>query len=261
MAIPKDVLDKDMGLSEWSIITAYRGSIAHGMYIPSNDPNSIDDKDVMAVCVPPEDYYLGLKEYGSKGTREIKKDEWDVVVYEAKKFIRLLANGNPNVLMLLWLEPNYYIRLTETGDYLISRRNAFVGRHVYYSFVGYAKGQLHRMTHGAKIGHMGAKRRELIAKYGYDTKNAAHLIRLLRMGAEFLKSGELHVLRHDAQELLEIKTGKWSLEQVMQQSDRWFELAEDAYMASTLPEKPDMDRINNITMELIRSGLEELHSW
>ena len=75
MSIPKNVLDKDLGLTDWAIMTMYRGSIAHGMYVPTNDPNSIDDKDVMSICVPPIDYYFGLKQYGSHGTKEITYDE------------------------------------------------------------------------------------------------------------------------------------------------------------------------------------------
>lgn len=35
-------------------------------------------------------------------------------------------------------------------------------------------------------GYMGEKRKAMVRKYQYDVKNAAHLIRLLRMGAEFL---------------------------------------------------------------------------
>ena len=37
---------------EWVVLAAYRGSIAHGMYVPNTDPTSIDDKDVMIVVVP-----------------------------------------------------------------------------------------------------------------------------------------------------------------------------------------------------------------
>ena len=45
---------------------------------------------------------------------------------------------------------------------------------------------------------------------------AAHLIRLLRMGIEFLRDGEMRVDRGglDATELLDIKHGTWTLEQV-----------------------------------------------
>jgi len=53
------------------------------------------------------------------------------------------------------------------------------------------------------------KRRELVRRLGYDAKNAAHLIRLLRMGIEFLTEGTLHVERVDAPELLDIKHGAW----------------------------------------------------
>jgi len=42
---------------------------------------------------------------------------------------------------------------------------------------------------------MGKKRRELVMRVGYDSKNAAHLIRLLRMGIEFLTEGTMYVER------------------------------------------------------------------
>ena len=219
MTIPKDIIQDNPELGLWSILSCYRGSIAHGMYITNSDPNSIDDKDAMYVIVPHIQYYFGLRTYGSQGTREIKRDEWDIVVYEARKFINLLMQGNPNVLMALWLEPNFYIKITPAGQLLIDHREVFVGKHVYRSFVGYAHGQLHRMIHTQFHGHMGAKRKNLVEKYGYDCKNAAHLIRLLRMGTEFLIDGQLYVLRHDASQLLEIKRGEWTLDQVMAEAN------------------------------------------
>ena len=255
MSIPKDLLQEKC-LSDWAIGMAYRGSIAHGMYTQPTEPTSIDDKDVMAVCVPPIDYYFGVPAgsqlFPTNGTHEIKRDEWDIVVYEARKFIGLLAHGNPNVLAMLWLRPNMYLRKTPAFELLIENRQAFVGRHVYKSFTGYAYGQLHRMTHHAYEGHMGAKRKAIVDKFGYDLKNAAHLIRLLRMGAEFLKDGELYVYRDDASQLLEIKRGEWTLEQVKAESDKWFALAEQAYLNSNLPKGPDLDKINKLSVEITR---------
>ena len=58
MTLPKDIMIDNPGLGAWSILVAYRGSIAHGMFVPSTDPHSIDDRDVMAVCIPPVDYYF-----------------------------------------------------------------------------------------------------------------------------------------------------------------------------------------------------------
>lgn len=251
MKIPNEVL-QEMNKDNNSIILGYRGSISHGMYVPPKNPTSIDDKDLMSVCVPSLDYYLGLKSFGSGGTKEIKQDEWDIVLYEVKKFISLLTQGNPNVLSMLWLAPNHYIDVTDAGQLIIDNRNAFVGKHVYHSFVGYAHSQLHRMTHNAFQGHVGEKRRQLVDRFGYDTKNAAHLIRLLRMGTEFLVEGQLHVLREDAKQLLEIKRGEWTLERVLNEADYGFKKAEEAYIQSSLPVQPDKARINRLCMEVLQ---------
>lgn len=257
MKLPSEIMQEDC-MSNWSILLAYRGSIAHGMYVPPKNPTSIDDKDLMGVCIPTLDYYFGCgsKSFPVNGTREIKKDEWDIVVYEARKFISLLAQGNPNVLSLLWLAPNYYIHKTDAGEFLLDHRHLFVGKHVYHSFIGYAHSQLHRMTHNAFQGHMGDKRRKLVEQFGFDTKNAAHLIRLLRMGTEFLIEGELHVLREDASQLLEIKRGEWSLDRILQEADHGFKRAEEAYLKSTLPNHPDRESINKMCSELIQIWYE-----
>lgn len=250
MPIPKDILRDNPCLSEWSILTAYRGSIAHGMYVPKNDPNSIDDKDAIAICIPPVDYYYGLKEFGSRGTKEIKKDEWDIVVFEFVKALRLLKAGNPNILNILWLEPQHYIKIAPSGQLLLDNKDLFAAKHVYHSFVGYAHGQLHRMTHLACKGYMGEKRKKLVEKYGFDTKNGAHCIRILKMGIEFLTDGRLQVLRKDAQQLLEIKRGEWTLEQVKAEAERLFATAETAFINSKLPYMPDKERINELCVDI-----------
>jgi len=257
MGIPKDIMREYPSLNEWSILLGYRGSISHGMYEPNTKSTSIDDKDVIGVVIPPMDYYYGLKQFGSRGTQIIKKNEWDIVLFEMVKAVRLLEKGNPNILAILWLHETHYIKITETGKILLDNRNLFLGKHAYHSFVGYAHGQLHRMTHSACEGYMGKKRKELVKKFGYDTKNASHLIRLLRMGIEWLNSGELQVIRTDAQQLLEIKRGEWSLEQVKKEADRLFISAETAYTMSKLPEKPDHEKLNKLCLELIHHWLEK----
>lgn len=234
-----------------AILLAYRGSIAHGTYEPSSEPGSIDDKDAIAVAVPGLDHYIGQRQFGSRGTVEIVRDPWDIVVYEARKAIHLLAKGNPNVLAMLWLERPLYIDLTPPGERLLEARDLFASRSTFHSFTGYAHAQLLKMERGAFKGYMGEKRQRLVEQHGYDTKNAAHLIRLLRMGVEFLRDGELQVTRPDASELLAIKHGEWTLERVKLEAERLFRHAEDAHAASTLPDKPDPDAINTLTVDVI----------
>ena len=251
MGIPKDIIELE-SIKDMCILLGYRGSISHGTYKSNKNPNSIDDKDAMGICIPSIEYYYGLKTFGSRGTVEIKEDVWDIVLYEYRKAIRLLEKGNPNIMALLWLAPQYYINVTGAGQMLIDNRDLFVGKHVYHSFVGYAYGQLHRMTHMACKGYMGEKRKRLVEKYGFDTKNAAHLVRILRMGIEFLNDGELYVLRKDAQQLLEIKAGEWTLEKVKAEAERLFIVAELAYTHSKLPVKPDHERVNKLCVDIAK---------
>src|SRR3954469_1208655 len=107
-----------------AVLVGYRGSIAHGTYAPNSEPTSIDDKDVMGLVVAPPEVYYGLTDYGSRGTLEIGKstDEWAVVLYDVRKGVRLLLNGNPNVLSLLWLPENLYIYRSPLGQKLIENR-------------------------------------------------------------------------------------------------------------------------------------------
>lgn len=60
-----------------------------------------------------------------------------------------------------------------------------------------------------------AARSELEEKYGYDTKHAMHLVRLLRMGKEILETGQVHIKRPDAAELLQIRNGALSYEELI----------------------------------------------
>jgi predicted nucleotidyltransferase len=167
MSIPKDILREHDYLEKDSILVGYRGSIAHSMYIPSSDPNSIDDKDVMAVVVPPLDHYFGLRQFGSRGTKELMKGEWDIVTYELLKFMGLLAKSNPNVLSLLWLKENMYLKKSLEGQMLIDNRYLFATKKIYHSFTGYAYGQLKRMTNFKFEGYMGEKRKRLVEQFGF----------------------------------------------------------------------------------------------
>ena len=259
MELPKNITSLQ-SIKDWCILLGYRGSISHGTYRPNNDPNSIDDIDLQGICIPPIDYYYGLKEFGSRGTVEIKKDEWDIVLFELTKAIRLLEKGNPNVLSILWLDSKQYLNVTGAGQMLIDNRDLFMSKRIYHSFAGYANGQLKRMTHLACKGCMGEKRKRLVKKYGYDTKNASHLIRILELGIEFLHEGVLHVHRKNAEKLLEIKDGKWSLEKVKAEAERLFRLAEVTHHFSRLPDKPDHEKINELCVDIAKHWIEERKS-
>ena len=47
-------------LPEGLISPCWRGSVAHGMYVPKSDPDSTDDKDAIGIYIGPIEQYLGL---------------------------------------------------------------------------------------------------------------------------------------------------------------------------------------------------------
>lgn len=235
-------------LKEHSILIGHVGSHSHGTYLPAKK-GGIDDIDIQGVVVPPKEYYLGLKQWENLN---VWVDEYDIVMYEARKFMKLLLKNNPNVLGLLWLEPNLYVKKTSAGELLIKNRDIFSSKAAYKSFSGYAYSQFRKMEHCAFEGYMGEKRKALVREFGYDTKNAAHLIRLLRMGMEFLASGQLNVMRQDAGQLIDIKQGKYTLTEVKEMANKLFEKTEEAFIHSKLPNLPDTDKAEKILIEIIK---------
>lgn len=242
------------------ILCGYRGSVAQNTFVPNTDPNSIDDIDLMGVYLAPSRYYVGLGR-GRKYRKAVERfiDCWDVVSYELKKYVNLLLKSNPNVLSLLWLENQFYLPIEDQlhktwGEELVKNREAFVSKNAFASFTGYARGQLKRMTHLEKRGYMGDKRKKLVEKFGYDTKNASHLIRLLKMAVEYLDSGKLIVYRKDdAQTLIDIKVGGWALKDVQEEAEFWFAKVEEAYKKSPLPEHANIEKVEEIMMDIVLS--------
>lgn len=238
---------EEFDLKDRSILLGHMGSHSHGTYIPAKN-GGIDDIDVMGIIVPPKDYYYGIKKF-----EQVNQfvEEYDLILYEIQKYFHLLLKNNPNVIGLLWLEPNLYIKNTELGKNLIKNRDIFSSKLAYKSFSGYAYSQLRKMEHAACEGYMGQKRRELVEKFGYDCKNAAHLIRLLRMGMEFLSTGEMNVMRHDSGQLIDIKQGKYTLDQIKSLAEDLFKKTENAFLASKLPNQPDYEKANKLLIETI----------
>jgi len=108
-------------------------------------------------------------------------------------------------------------------------------------------------------------RRALEEKSGYDTKHASHLVRLMRMGYEILSKGEVIVNRNgvDADELLAVKNGNWSFDQVMAFKDEMETKLDAEYSRqkqliaegnpTPLAREVDKERLNALYHELYES--------
>lgn len=295
-------------LEQHLVVLALMGSHSHGTYFPPEDPDAVDDVDLMGFVVPPLEYHLGLPRWEHW---RFQYEELDIVLYSLDKAFRLLLKSNPNIVGLLWLRDDEYVFRHPAFEVLRAHRDIFSSLAASESFSGYAADQLKRMEafdlermedyellttqveavgsvqeviqadrnklrHLAQqwrigpdvlerfrslhqshfSGYMGAKRKAMVRQFGYDVKNAAHLIRLLRMGIEFLETGRLRVFRdEDAEELIAIKRGEWTLDEVKAEATRLFELVGPAREASRLPEQPDQAAAGQILMRIHREVL------
>src|SRR5690606_16827205 len=97
-----------------------------------------------------------------------------------------------------------------------------------------------------------AARFELERQHGYDTKHAAHLVRLLRMGHEILTTGEVRVHRPDADELLAIRRGAWDYDDLTEYAEHMQGLIAQAASKTRLPKKPDRSALNELLMDTIQ---------
>ncbi len=214
------------------IYKSYVGSHAYGTNIVGSD------EDFRGICIPPKNYLLGLDKFEQK---EISGS--DEVIYSLEKFVRLALQNNPNILDSLFVADNHVVFINEFGQELRDLRYNFLSKRVYKTFGGYAYAQLKKMVTVDKqaIG----KRKENIEKYGFCTKNAQHLIRLLNMGIEILVDGEVNVLRYDNNYLMDIRKGKYSKEYIEEEAKRLNDLLDQAYVNSKLHSTPDYHAINN----------------
>jgi hypothetical protein len=99
-------------------------------------------------------------------------------------------------------------------------------------------------------------RAELEAKYGYDTKHASHLIRLLRTGLEILRDHTIRVRRPDAEELMAIRDGQWSYDELMDQAEDLQAEIGSAYETSTLRKSPEVAKIDALLLDVLESAVE-----
>lgn len=100
------------------------------------------------------------------------------------------------------------------------------------------------------------KRYELEEKCGFCPKNAYHLIRLMRMCKEILSTGKVFVKRPDREELLAIRNGAWTYDELIEFADKEDKEIDLLYKTSdVLPKTPDFDYLDNLCVELVEKSL------
>lgn len=84
----------------------------------------------------------------------------------------------------------------------------------------------------------------------YDSKNMMHVFRLLEMAIEIGNEQRVNVVRPNRDFLLDIKAGKFEYAELLNMADLKRTEMESAFENSSLPHKPDLELINELTYKL-----------
>ncbi len=208
------------------------GSHAYGLATPTSD---IDHRGVAFVD---PDVLLGLT--ACRETHE-ERAPIDLVIHSLTKFLRLALNANPNIWDLLFCRESDVLYQTTVGQALRTHAEWFLSRKAAATFGGYAAAQLkhmanHNTDHGAHSIYF--------ERYGYDTKNAMHLLRLLRMAREVLHTNQVNVYRSDREFLLRVKNGYYTESTIQTMAADLFQDCQDAEVRTILPVEPNFSAVN-----------------
>ena len=229
----------------FTILQCLVGSGVHGTAVEGQD-----DRDEMGICVEPPEYVIGLWKFEQyifrtqpEGARSGAGD-LDVVVYSLRKWMRLALDGNPTVLLPLFVGPEDLVICTDLGDELRSRAGMFVSRQAGHRFLGYLRSQRDALM-GLRAGTH-TQRPELKALYGFDTKFAMHMVRLGVEGEELLETGRISLpVREPWQAWLrELRQGKRTKQEALEATATLQASIERLLKTSPLPDRPPLDEAN-----------------
>lgn len=222
------------------ILVSRGGSHAYGL----NRADS--DDDIRAIALAPVSWLLGWDSQGQRGQTVKGHAGQDVVVHTVAKFCRLALNANPNSWDILFGPDDQILMQTRMGAELRAMGAKFLSKRAYQAYSGYAASQLKKMS-SHNTG--GGSRQEAIRAFGYDTKNAMHLIRLLLTARALFQEGYVNIRRPEREFLLSIRDGHYTkveIQDLAAQLDR--ECRQFVYR-SELPDLPETDAVKDWLIE------------
>jgi len=224
-----------------TILRCQVGSGVHGTAIAGQD-----DRDEMGICTEPPEYVIGLRQFDQyiyrtqpEGHRSGPGD-LDLTVYSLRKWMRLALAGNPTILLPLFVPETEIVAMTELGEELREAAPLIISRQAGRRFAGYLEAQRRSLLSRDGKGR-DVTRPELVAKYGWDVKFGAHMVRLGVQGVELLETGRITLPMPQPWlgMLRDLRQGGYSMEWALIRAERLEERLLELCATSPLREKPD----------------------
>lgn len=126
-------------LKERTILLTKHGSHAYGLNTETSD------LDMKGVTIAPINHYLGFTNTFEQAEGHADDKSYEYVIFELKKFFKLAADCNPNVIEILYTDDSDLLFLSPVGKKLRENRDLFLSRKAKHTFSGYAMSQLKRI--------------------------------------------------------------------------------------------------------------------
>lgn len=129
-----DFLRNNPHLGNNIIILAMGGSHAYGTNVEGSDV------DVRGIALNSKEEVLLQRDF-----EQVIDNATDTVIYSFSKIVKLLADGNPNVLEILFQDEDAFLYMNDVGKLLYDNRHLFLSKRCFYTFGGYARQQLRKL--------------------------------------------------------------------------------------------------------------------
>lgn len=124
---------KEHYLEKNKIYQVIVGSTAYGLNTPKSDV------DMKGIFIPNKENYFGLD------TCDQIDISTDSSLYSIKKFIKLAAQANPNIIEMLYVDDKFIRHINEYGKLIRDNRHIFLSSKAKFKFSDYAFAQLTRI--------------------------------------------------------------------------------------------------------------------
>ncbi|RBO87051.1 DNA polymerase beta superfamily protein [Nocardia puris] len=229
---------------ENTVLRGEYGSSVHGV------STGAADRDEMGVCIEPPTHVIGISafeqyQYRTRptGVRSGPGD-LDLTIYSLRKWARLAAQGNPTILLLMFLPPHDLAVTSDIGADIQAHPERFISRQAAARFAGYLVRQRDQLLGRKSKKH--TNRPELVDVCGFDTKFAYHMVRLGLQGVELLTAGRitLPIPEPDRTWLAELRRGEHTQEQALDRATELLTRLDELAESSDLPPHPDRAAID-----------------
>lgn len=236
------------------------GSVAYGV---SDDTS---DMDIYGFCIPPKHYIFPhiigyIKGFGTQpeafqnfqmhhiidqSANGGKGQEYDLDIYNIVSYFQLCMENNPNIVDSLFVPQRCVLYASQIGNIVRENKKLFLHKGSWHKRKGYAYSQLHKLSNKTPTG----KRLDLVEKYGYDTKFAYHIVRLINNAEQILLEGDLDLTR-DREQLKSIRRGEWKESDIRDWFTNKEKELEKVYLESKLQYSPDEKKIKALLLNCL----------